>query len=287
MRQALKKTLLFSIYTWLRFDPILKIAFGKNWTPRYEFMSSLFGEKNTDKFLENRVKITKARNKKMAPYILPSNVEKKATQFLETEQKTKAGLKRRQEIIEEMIFWALDPDINSQNIESYKTRSTIINSLLGEVFQNALADEIEKILSGIKEVVFSRVTYLGSKGEPSPAVHNTIIAGVGRVLNTHFSEVVRLRDEKLKELTKIRLIKEIKSEDKGTGSLAFSGGYRKDDPYRHKFPLPQKTARMLLKILQHYQFSAWPESRETAIKLIESMEKKLGFDLEENLDKIK
>ena len=285
MRKNLKKPLLLLTYIWLRFDPILRLAFGKSWTPRYEFMASLFGEDDSEKFLEHRVKLVKARNKKMAPYILPSHIDKETDKFLKTSQDSKVGLKKRKQMIETLIFWALDPDINAQNIESYKTRSAIIDYILGVIFQNSLADETEQILAGIKEIVFSRVTYLGSKGEPSPTVHNTIISGVGRILNTHFGEVIRLREEKLEELTKIKLIKEIKKEDGGTGSLAFSGGYRKDDPYRHKFPLPKREARMLLKILKHYQYSAWPESRETAVSLIETMEKKLGFNLEENLDK--
>ena len=118
--------------------------------------------------------------------------------------------------------------------------------------------------------------------EPSPIVHNTLIDGVGRVLNTHFGEVVRLRNEKLEDLTKIKIIKEIKNDEKGTGSLAFSGAHRKDDPYRHKFPLPNRRANMLIRVLKHYQYSAWPESRETAIELIKNMESKLGFDLEES-----
>ena len=285
MRKNLTKSFIFLTYAWLRFDPILRLAFGNNWTPRYEFMASIFGEEEAEQFLKSRVELIKARDKKLAPYILPSNVDKKTIEFLKTKQDSKAGLKKRQQIIETLIFWALDPDINQQNIESYKTRSAIIDSLLGVIFQNSLADETEQILAGIKEIVFSRVTYLGAKGEPSPAVHDVIISGVGRILNTHFGEVVRLREERLEELTKIKLIKEIKKEDGGTGSLAFSGGHRKDDPYRHKFPLPSKEAKMLLKILKHYQYSAWPDSRETAIKLIKSMEKKLGFDLEENLDK--
>jgi len=281
----MKKVLLFLVYAWLRFDPIIRLAFGKKWTPRYEFMASLFGEKDAENFLKHRVKIVKARNKKAAPYILPSNINEEVTKFLKINQDTKTGLKKRQQIIEKLIFWALDPEINAQNIESYKTRSEIVKSLLGVIFQNSLADETEIILSGIKKIVFSRITYLGSKGEPSPMVHNTIIAGVGRVLNTHFGEVVRLRNEKLEDLTKIKIIKEIKNDEKGTGSLAFSGTHRKNDPYRHKFPLSQKRANMLVSVLKRYQYSAWPESRETAIKLIKTMENKLGFKLEENLKK--
>lgn len=278
----MKKIFLFFAYAWLRFDPVINLAFGKKWTPRYEFMVSLFGEKDTENFLKNRVKLIKTKNKKMAPYILPSDIDKKIVSFLKINQDTKIGLKKRQEIIKKLIFWALDPEINTQNIESYKTRSEIVKSLLGVIFQNSLADETKQILTGIKKIVFSRVTYLGSKGEPSPMVHNTIIAGVGRVLNTHFGEVVRLRNEKLEDLTKIKIIKEIKNDDKGTGSLAFSGTHRKNDPYRNKFPLPQKKAIMLISILKHYQYSAWPESRETAIKLIKTMESKLGFELKED-----
>ncbi len=247
-------------------------------------MASIFGETDSENFLKGRVKLVKAKNKKMAPYILPSDVDKKVIKFLEINQDTKTGLKKRQQIIETLIFWALDPEINAQNIESYETRSEIIKSLLGVIFQNSLADETEQILSGIKKIVFSRVTYLGVKGEPSPFVHDTVISGVGRVLNIHFGEIVRLRNEKLENLTKIKLIKEIKDHEGGTGSLAFSGGYIKDDPYRHKFPLPQKRANMLISILKHYQYSAWPESRKTAIELIKIMENKLGFKLDEKLE---
>ena len=73
----MKNAFIFLIYAWLRFDPIIRLAFGKRWTPRYEFMASLFGEKDAENFLKNRVKIVKARDKKSAPYVTPSNVDEK------------------------------------------------------------------------------------------------------------------------------------------------------------------------------------------------------------------
>lgn len=285
--RSIKKFFLFITYIWLRIDPILRLAFGRNWTPRYEFMASIFGEETADNFLQNRVKIVKAREAEKAPYILPSNVNKKVDKFLKIDLNLKKSQEERKEILETLIFWALDPNINQQNIDSYKTRSTIVGSLLGMIFQNCLADEVEIILSGLKKIVFSRVTYLGSKGEPSPIVHDTIITGVGRILTSHFDELVRIREEKLEELTRIKLIKEIKKDSESTGSLAFSGSTKKDDQYRNKFPLPSKTTKMLLDVLKHYQYSAWPESRKTAKKLIERMEKRLGFKLEESIKEIK
>jgi hypothetical protein len=275
--------LLLVTYIWLRFDPIIFVAFGKNWSPRYEFMASFFGEKNAEEFLKHRVKLVKARNSKRALTILVGDVNKQTDLFMEASPATKKGREKRLAVINELIFWALDPEINQQNIESYRTRSAITNSLLGVIFQNSLADEVDLVLVGLKKIVFSRVTYLGSKGEPSPVVHDTIISGVGRILSSHFGEIVRLREERLEELTKIKLIKEIKNDDLGTGSLAFSGVIKKNDPYRNKFPLDKKTTQILLDILKHYQFSAWPDSRKRAASLIETMERKLGFELEEDV----
>jgi len=272
---------MFLSYLWLRFDPIIYLTFRKNWTPRYEFFASIFGEVEANKFLRKRVALVKARSQLKPPVILPSMIDKKVQAFLKTSPKTSAGRAKRKEAINRLIFWATDTAINEYNIDSYKTRSTIIGSFLNIMFQNALLEESELVLNGLKQIVFSRVTYLGAKGEPSPVVHDVIISGVGRLLSHHFNEVVRQRDEKLDKLIKIKLIKEIKQADKDTGSLAFSGPTKKDDSYKHQFPLEKKYAQLLLKILDHYRFSAWPESRQRAINLIDSMEKQLGFKLED------
>lgn len=279
--KPIKYFFMFLSYLWLRLDPILYITFRKNWTPRYEFLASIFGEKDTDKFLRRRVQVVKARHQKRPAVILSSQVDKKTQEFLKAKPDTKSGRHKRKEVINTLIFWATDPAINQYNIESYKTRSAIVDSLLNFIFQNSLTDESIIILNGLKKIVFSRVTYLGAKGEPSPIVHDAIIAGVGHLLTAHYSELVRQRDEKLDKLTKIKLIKEIKKADKDTGSLAFSGTPRQDDEYKHQFPLEPKYAQLLLKILKHYRFSAWPDSRQRAESLIESMEKQLGFKLED------
>jgi len=277
----IKSFFMLLAYLWLRFDPILRITFKKNWTPRYEFLASIFGGEDAERFLRRRMHLVKTRDKKKPPVILPSMVDKKTQQFLKTNPDTPDGRAKRKEIIATLLFWATDTAINQYNIESYKTRSAIIDNLLKILFQNSLTDETEKILGGLKKIVFSRITYLGAKGEPSPVVHDVIISGVGRLLTLHYSEVVRQRDEKLDKLTKIKLIKEIKKTDKETGSLAFSGTVREKDEFKHQFPLEAKYAKLLLKILDHYRFSAWPESRERAEKLIQSMEKQLGFKLKE------
>ncbi|MCG2692244.1 hypothetical protein L6272_05460, partial [Microgenomates group bacterium] len=188
---------------------------------------------------------------------------------------------RRLAILDQLIFWAVDPEINRFNIDSYKSRSAIVDGLLNIIFQNSLISEINFILDGLKKIVFSRVTYLGSKGEPSPIVHNVILSGTARILTSHFNEVVRLRDEKLDKLTKIKLIKEINQSKGETGSLAFSADPKVDKDFQNKYPLPHYQAKLLWKILTHYQFSAWPESREKAAKLIDNFQKQLGFSPEE------
>ena len=268
-------------YAWLRFDPIIYITFRKNWTPRYDFFASIFGETDANKFLRKRVALVRARSKLKPLVVLPSMVDKKTQVFLKINPETSSGRAKRTEIINLFILWATDPAINEYNIDSYKTRSGIVDSFLNIMFQNALSEESELILNSLKKIVFSRVTYLGAKGEPSPIVHDFIISGVGRLLTRHFNEIVRQRDEKLDKLTKIKLIKEIKQADKDTGSLAFSGSVKQDDSYKHQFPLEKKYAQLLLKILNHYRFSAWPKSRQRAISLIDSMEKQLGFKLED------
>lgn len=279
MGKAFKNFFQLLMYAWLRFDPILRLAFGHSWKPRYEFMKSLFGEKDTRDFLAKRKIIVEKRKKKIPDYILPSRIHKETKKFLETNPQTLSGLEERKKIIDQMIFWAVDPEINSHNIESYKTRSTIVGSLLGEIFQNALADEVYIILKGIKEIVFSKITYLGSKGEPSPIVHDVIIKQVSKIIDTHFSELDRIQENKLQNLTKVKLIQEIKKDKAETGSLAFSGSGHKNDPYRNKYPLEKEQVNLLIEIIHHYQYSSWPDSRETAIKELDKFEKKLGFSL--------
>lgn len=277
----LKYVLMLAAYLWLRFDPILYITFRKDWTPRYEFLASLFGEEAAENFLAKRVELVKARNRVLPPIILSSDVDKKITEFLKIKPSVKINKNQRLAIINQLIFWATDPEINRFNIDSYKSRSAIVDGLLNQIFQNSLISEINCILDGLKQIVFSRVTYLGSKGEPSPVVHNVILSGAARILTSHFNEIVRLRDEKLDKLTKVRLIKEINKAKGETGSLAFSAEPRIDDEFQAKYPLPNYQAKLLWKILTHYQFSAWPESREKAALLIGNFHKQLGFSPEE------
>lgn len=279
-----KSFLMLGIYVWLRFDPIIFLAFRKDWHPRYDFMANMFGEKDTESFFIQRGKLVERRRKKNTP-ILPSHVSKLVTKFLTKDSTTKTGRQQRLTIINKLIFWATDSEINRTNINSYQTRTVIVEALLGSVFQNSLIEEINIILENFNRIVFSRITYIGSKGEQSPIVHDAIISGVGRVLTSHFNEITRLRDEKLEKLTVIKMVKEIQKSKKDTGSLAFSGDItKKDDPYRNKFPLTNQQAKSLFKILKHYQFSAWPDSRAEAKKLLESMEKQLGFNLEESFE---
>jgi len=268
-------------YLWLRFDLILYITFRKDWTPRYEFLASIFGEDDAEKFLTHRINLVKARNKILPPIILSSDVDKKITEFLTIKPVAKLNKTQRLAILDQLIFWAVDQEINRFNIDSYKSRSAIVDGLLNPIFQNSLISEINFILDGLKKIVFSRITYLGSKGEPSPIVHNVILSGAARILTSHFNEVVRLRDEKLDKLTKIKLIKEINQSKGETGSLAFSADPKVDEDFQNKYPLPHYQAKLLWKILTHYRFSAWPESREKATKLIDNFHKQLGFSPEE------
>lgn len=281
----IKYFFVFLTYLWLRFDPVIYLTFRKDWNPRYDFMKNLYGEKDTRKFLSHRVKLAKKRKKPKAPIITPTTIEKNVNLFLKISPDSKTGKNKRKAIIEKLIFWGTDSEINRSNIDSFKTRHTIIDSLLSHMFQNSIISEAGLILEGLSKMVFSRVTYLGSKGEPSPVVHDAIISGVGRILTAHFNEFTRLRDERLDKLTKVKMIKEIQQAKKDTGSLAFSADIvRKDDEFKHKYPLDEKQAKQLMKTLKHYRFSAWPESRQKAIELIESMEKQLGFQLDQSFN---
>lgn len=277
----LKYVLMMLAYLWLRFDPILYITFRKDWTPRYEFLASIFGENDAEKFLVYRVNLVKARNKILPPVILLTDVDKKIIEFLKIKPVTKLNKTKRLAIIDQLIFWAVDPEINRFNIDSYKSRSAIVDGLLNPIFQNSLTSEINCILDGLKKIVFSRMTYLGSKGEPSPIVHNVILSDAARILTFHFNELVRLRDEKLDKMIKVKLIKEIQKSKSETGSLAFSAEPRIEEDFQARYPLPNYQAKLLWKILTHYRFSAWPESREKAAKLIDNFHKQLGFPPEE------
>jgi hypothetical protein len=275
---------MLGIYLWLRFDPVIWLAFRNDWRPRHDFMSNMFGEKDTDIFFIKRGKLVEKRRKKHTP-ILPSHVNKLVAKFLAISTDTKKNLQIRAKIIEKLLFWVTDSEINRTNINSYQTRTVIVEALLGSLFQNALSEETDLILENFNKIVFSRITYIGSKGEQSPIVHDAIISGVGRVLTSHFNEITRLRDEKLEKLTVIKMIKEIQKAKKDTGSLAFSADIdRKGDQFRNKYPLSNNQAKSLFKILKHYQFSAWPDSRAEAVSLLESMEKQLGFDLSETFN---
>ena len=277
----IKYILMMVAYLWLRFDPILYITFRKDWTPRYEFLSTIFGEEAAEKFLNHRINLVKARNKILPPIILLTDVDKKITEFLKIKLGGKLNKNKRLVIIEQLIYWATDPEINRFNIDSYKSRSAIVDGLLNPIFQNSITSEINCILDGLKKIVFSRVTYLGSKGEPSPVVHNVILSGAARILTSHFNELVRLRDEKLDKMIKVKLIKEIQKSKSETGSLAFSAEPKINEDFQNKYPLPNYQAKLLWKIFTHYQFSAWPESREKAAKLIDNFQKQLGFSPEE------
>ena len=277
----IKYFFMLPVYAWLRFDPILWLAFRHDWTPRYEFMAAIFGENDSEEFLAHRVNLVKARNKILPPIIQPRRVDQEAEKFLKSNPETKTGRAARKAILNQLIFWALDPDINQFNIDSYLSRAAIIDVLLNILFQNSLTSEIDLILTGLNEIVFSRVTYLGPKGEISPYVHDVILSSTARILTAHFNETIRLRDAKLDKMTKIKLIKEIQKSKGQTGSLAFSAESKTDPEYINKFPLPLPQAKLLWEIICHYQYSAWFESREKAQKLIAGFQTKLGFSPEE------
>lgn len=276
----IKYIFLFIIYLWLRFDLVLRLAFGNNWKPRFDFMAQLFGEKDADKFLAHRVNLLVERNKAQIPIILPSDVGRLTRQFLKIKPTTKSGRIARKAIIRKLIFWMINPEINKENVDSYKTRSVIVDSLLNVIFNNSLYAESELILNNLSDIVFSRVTYIGKKGEPSPIVHDVILSAVGQLLTRHFSEIIRLRDQRLDKLTTIQLIKELNKGKGGTGSLAFSGEISKhNNQFRHKFPLSSHHAYLLYNILEHYTFSAWPDSREKAINVVNNLESQLKIKL--------
>lgn len=276
----LKYFFLFLTYLWLRFDLVLRLAFGNSWKSRFEFMAQLFGEADTQEFLRHRVNLVLERKKPPVPIILPSHVDRLTRQFLKTQPITKTGRKDRQAIINKLIHWATDPEINKENIDSYKTRSAIIESLLNVIFHNSLYDESELILNSLSAIVFSRVTYIGRRGEPSPIVHNVILSAASRLLNRHFSEIIRLRDQRIDKLTTIQLIRELNKAKGGTGSLAFSAEtVKRRDEFRHKFPLSSRHVYLLYKILEHYTFSAWPDSREKALSEVANLESQLKTSL--------
>lgn len=279
---------LLLIYLWLRFDLVLRIAFGNNWKSRYEFMAQLFGKTDAERFLAHRMKLVLHRRRPQVPIILPSDVARLTNKFLRHKVTGKTGRKDRLAIINKLIFWTTDPEINKENVDSYSTRSAIVAALLNVIFHNSLYEESELILNGLKAIVFSRVTYIGRKGEPSPIVHDVILSGVSQLLIRHFSEIVRLRDQKIDKLTTIQLIRELNKAKGGTGSLAFSAEMTdRQDEYRHKFPLSPHHVFLLYRILEHYTCSAWPDSREKAISVVNNLESQLKTSLKSLILKTK
>src|SRR3990172_2769255 len=150
----IKYPFLWLTYAWLRFDPVLWITFKHDWKPRYDFMAALFGDEDTTKFLDHRVKLVKERNKPQVPIILPSKVGREVTHFFKAEVTTKEGREKRLEIVKRLIFWCTDEEINQVNIDSYRTRMSIIEALFNQMFQNSLAAESELIMASLKEIVF-------------------------------------------------------------------------------------------------------------------------------------
>jgi len=270
---------MLTVYLWLRFDPVIRLGFGTNWLPRYEFMMQIFGESATQEFFRHRQNLVQLRKKKIIPYILPSTIEQKTNEFLKIKISNKTCREKRLAIIKKLIFWATDPEINRENIDSYQTRSAIVNALFDTIFSHSLYSESDLILNSLDKIVFNRVTYQGHRGEPSPIVHDTILLSVGRLLQRHFNEIFRLRDLQIDKMTTMQILKELNKSHSGTGSIAFSGELKTQNEFRHKFPLTAKHAKFLFAILNHYQFSAWPDSRENAKKIISDLEDQLKMPL--------
>src|SRR3989344_2749614 len=237
----IKYPFLWLTYAWLRFDPVLWITFKGDWKPRYDFMAAIFGQVDTTQFLDNRVELVKLRNRPQTPIIISSLVNREADRFFKADLKSKAGREKRLEIIKRLIFWCTDEAINQVNIDSYLTRMTIIDTLFNQMFQNSLVAEGELIMTGLRPIVFSRITHTTHKGEPSPLVHDVII--------------------------------------KAGGSLAFSADLTKKYEFQHKFPLPKGQVKLLNEILKHYSHSGWPDSREQAEDIIKMISVDLGFDI--------
>ena len=275
----IKYPFLWLTYAWLRFDPVLWITFKGDWKPRYDFMAAIFGQVDTTQFLDNRVELVKLRNRPQTPIILSSLVNREADRFFKADLKSKAGREKRLEIIKRLIFWCTDEAINQVNIDSYLTRMTIIDTLFNQMFQNSLVAEGELIMTGLRPIVFSRITHTTHKGEPSPLVHDVIIKAVGRLLASHCNEVNRLSHASLDKMTKVQIIREIQKAKKGGGSLAFSAELTKKDEFQHKFPLPKGQVKLLNEILKHYSHSGWPDSREQAEDIIKMISVDLGFDI--------
>lgn len=276
----LKYPFVWLIYVWLRFDPVLWITFKHDWKPRYDFMAALFGQVDTTKFLDHRVKLVRERNRPLVPIILPSRVGRDVNHFFKADVTTKAGREKRLEIVKRLIFWCTDEAINEVNIESYRTRMSIIEALFNQMFQNSLKDEGDIIMASLKPMVFSRVSHTNVKGEPSPLVHDIILKAVGRLLISHFSELKRLSHVSLDKLTKVQIIRELQKAKKGGGgSLAYSAEVTKKDAYQHKFPLPADQVKLLVETLNHYSHSGWPDSREQAQELTRTISVDLGFDI--------
>ena len=282
MKRGVKYFLMLAVYAWLRFDLALRLAFKDDWNPRFDFMAGLFGEADARKFLKFRVKLARER-KKSVTVIHSKAVETRVDKFLKANPDTKSGRLGRRRLVKKLVFWATDSHINENYVESYKTRMTIADALLSTLFSNAIHPEVDLILTGIDKMVFSRSTNLGFRGEPSPLVHDVIMRHVARILFLHLSELMRLRDEKLDKATKIKLIKELQEAKGGKGSLAFSAEANLKDQYQHTFPLPPEQAKLLLAILDHYRFSPWPDSRETAASLKSQLDSLLGLPLDKLL----
>lgn len=244
------------IAAWLKYDPFVKLI-ARDEQARFEAMFALAGEKAATRHFG------KYPHHKPAKLIYPKDIRHKEQEFLRYPEK-------RTLIIRELVFWGTNKTLNEENPDSYHTRMQVISSLLGPIFINSNETQERLIIEGVKVLVLSRETSLGRHGEPSALVHNHLLTKVTELLRYHQAVKSGQHDRKTDAAFRAELLKTIQNfRESGTRSAYYVADdlKTKKRTLAQKFPLKVGTLDEILKIVQHYTFSAWPEARSRAVRL--------------------
>lgn len=248
------------ITLWLKHDPFIKLVAGPNEEIRRDAMLALLGDQAARRYLKNSKFIP-------TPIIHPRQIRAKEDEFLNFPEK-------RIEIIHQLVRWGSDPKINEENPDSHKTRVQIIHSLLGPLFLNSDESAERLIIQGLKVLVVTKTTNLGTTGEISPLVHHEILQKTSELLRYHHAVVTNQIKNHTETVIRAQLMKTIQGLKERGHRSAY---YVADDQATRKkliaskFPLAKDTYQGLLDIARHYTFSAWPEFRTKAQQLLEDI----------------
>lgn len=249
------------IGAWLKHDPFVRLIAKNDDQVRYSAMMAMLGERAAKNYYQKLKKYNPGPS-----LIYPSHIREKEQEFLKHP-------KKHELIIRQLVAWGTDKYLNSQNIESHKTRAQIIHALLGTLFLNATEKEETLIIDAIKVLVISKGTHIGKRGEQSPFVHQEILQKVCDILYFDRLRIQGKKDQQQELAMKAVLIKNIQEmKDRHSAYYANSRQLKPRKLVNLKFPLKPKTKIGLIKIVRHYTCSSDPKVRQHANTTLKTIE---------------